>query len=145
MKWLTWVDVCKPISLAGFGLTTMEDTFNVLIAKQVTELYNQWGNAWAKLILSKQMNCGRFWSGEEIQYHLQRARGDMHWTLGNGEDIRVWKDKWIMEEPVAMYQWTMGMDKINENTVSDSIDQDGISKNGNVGRRRLGTLKRLRQ
>lgn len=49
------------------------------------------------------------------------------YKLGNGERIKVWEERWIMDKPLAMYPWIMDCNLINGVRMVDVAYEGGLS------------------
>lgn len=105
IHWLSWEALKESKWDGGLGFRDL-NAFNLaLLAKQVWRLLTQPNTLLARLLKAKYYprnnileakgaaNCSYTW--RSIVAAIPLINMGVRWRVGNGEDIRVWKDRWI--------------------------------------------------
>ncbi|KAI5000259.1 hypothetical protein ZWY2020_004848 [Hordeum vulgare] len=109
MAWVAWERLSLPKSRGGLGFRDMHAYNQALLAKQAWRLLTTPDSLCARLLKAKYFpngnlvdtvfpsNSSRVWKG--IEHGLALVKKGMIWRVGNGAQIRVWRDPWIPRGP----------------------------------------------
>jgi hypothetical protein len=105
-----WNIVCRPKDQGGLGIKVLELKNKCLLSKWLFKLINEEG-IWQELLRNKYLHSkclaevqakpldSPFWKG------LMRIKEDFlsrgSFTVGNGQDTRVWEDVWLGNKSLA--------------------------------------------
>ncbi|XP_026378367.1 uncharacterized protein LOC113272784 [Papaver somniferum] len=101
---LKWNKVCSPLSEGGLGIIRLEVVNKALIMKLFWKIQHG-TEEMSKFFQAKFQNK----KGERISYYnkssicqgikwvMEDVQEGTRWLVGNGENISVWKDKWIQD------------------------------------------------
>ncbi|KAI4988382.1 hypothetical protein ZWY2020_030012 [Hordeum vulgare] len=105
MAWVAWDKLILPKSQGGLGFRDMKAYNQALLAKQVWRLLMTPTSLCATLLHAKYYpngnlvdtvfigNASAVWRG--IEHGLELVKKGMLWRVGNGSNIRVWREPWI--------------------------------------------------
>lgn len=103
---VAWDDVCCSKERGGLGLRQARKQNEAFMMKLGWGLINRRNDLWVKLLREK-YGCGdgivpvmkdrklrsQIW--EEIQKNWEKTMKGVTWRLGDGENVRFWKDRWL--------------------------------------------------
>jgi hypothetical protein len=139
MAWLAWDKMILPKTHGGLGFRDMRMFNQPLLAKQAWRLIDNPESLCARLLKAKYYPSGNIldtvftgnvstvWQG--IEYGLVLLKKGMIWRVGNGRNIRAWRDPWIPKGPTFRPISEKG--ECRYNRVSDFLDVHG---SWNIGR-----------
>ncbi|KAI4969081.1 hypothetical protein ZWY2020_046411 [Hordeum vulgare] len=105
MAWMSWNKLLLPKSQGGLGFRDMRAYNQALLAKQMWRLLMSSNSLCASLLRAKYFpngnlvdtvftgNASAVWRG--LEHGLQLVKKGMLWRVGNGMNIKVWRDPWI--------------------------------------------------
>lgn len=105
IHWQKWSKMTKGKMEGGMGFRDIEKFNQALLAKNVWRFKENPDALWARIIKgiyfqSKELNLAKkgchpscFWSS--FLHGRDLVEDNACWKLGNGEQIRVWEDRWI--------------------------------------------------
>ncbi|KAJ3673051.1 hypothetical protein LUZ60_006425 [Juncus effusus] len=104
---VSWERICTPKENGGWGVKNIKEMNNTLLLKWLCKLkYNKEG-IWKKMIEGKygkwidfenwrnNQTDSFFW--KDMSEVASMFRASTNWSLGNGESINFWMDKWLHE------------------------------------------------
>ncbi|XP_026435849.1 uncharacterized protein LOC113333641 [Papaver somniferum] len=104
---ISWDQVCYHVEEGGIGIRKFEDINKALLMKLLWRILNS-NEEWARFFLAKykdKHDCwisyykqSSVWPG--IKWILQDFHEHTRWIVGNGDQIYVWRDNWILEQSI---------------------------------------------
>ncbi|XP_026383544.1 uncharacterized protein LOC113279042 [Papaver somniferum] len=101
-----WDNICVSKEEGGLGISKMEDVNKALLMKFLWKMLHS-KDVWEKKFLAKYMDKNgnwityykrsSVWPG--IKWVINDFKENTRWIVGTGENISLWNDKWIFEEP----------------------------------------------
>ncbi|KAK8677243.1 hypothetical protein V6N13_142791 [Hibiscus sabdariffa] len=79
---VTWLGACMSTSQGGLGLWVQVLRHKCKCSDDV-------------LLSLESRNCLRLWKGVSVLWEL--VRNDIVWSLGNGENVDLWRDVWLRD------------------------------------------------
>ena len=110
IAWVKWRMVCLPKDKGGLGIKDIKTFNTALLAKWRWEMFQQPGEPWARILVSKysgwrSLEEGKtgghdsiWWKDIVSTHNLQQNRALMReteWRLGCGDKCRFWEDCWV--------------------------------------------------
>ena len=105
MAWVGWKTMCKPKSQGGIGFRNLQAFNLALLAKQAWRILSNLGSLVARILKAKYFpfcdilyaNLGNSpsYTWRSIFSSLEVLRCGTRWSVGNGQLIHIWDDKWI--------------------------------------------------
>ncbi|KAL1192979.1 putative ribonuclease H protein [Cardamine amara subsp. amara] len=106
---IAWNKVCLPKKEGGLGIRKAKDMNKALLAKVGWRLLHDKDSLWAHVLQSKykvgytqniswtvpKSNWSSTWRSVGLGVR-EVILIDQSWVLGNGREIRLWKDKWLL-------------------------------------------------
>uniref|UniRef100_A0A453MYJ1 Reverse transcriptase zinc-binding domain-containing protein n=1 Tax=Aegilops tauschii subsp. strangulata TaxID=200361 RepID=A0A453MYJ1_AEGTS len=105
MAWMSWDRLRLPKPMGGMGFKDMRAFNQALLAKQAWHLIDTPDSLCARLMKARYYPSGQLlhtafsgngssvWKG--ILHGLDLLKRGVIWRVGNGADIRTWRDPWI--------------------------------------------------
>lgn len=105
LAWLSWDKMCLPKEKGGMGFRDLK-TFNLaLLAKQGWRLQTNSSSLFHRVYKAKyfprcdfidaNMGCQSSYAWRSLMAAQDLVRHGIRWQVGDGEQIQVWKDKWL--------------------------------------------------
>ena len=105
MTWVSWKKLCTPKDRGGMGFRDLKDFNLALLAKQGWRILKNQNSLVYRVFKAKYFAQCSFWEaqvGRRPSYawrSIMAAREVLErgskWSIGNGEQVRIWKDRWI--------------------------------------------------
>uniref|UniRef100_A0A453AS58 Reverse transcriptase zinc-binding domain-containing protein n=1 Tax=Aegilops tauschii subsp. strangulata TaxID=200361 RepID=A0A453AS58_AEGTS len=133
MAWKSWDKLRLPKPMGGMGFKDMRAYNQALLAKQVWRLIDSLDSLCARLMKARYYPSGQLldtsfsgngssvWKG--ILHGLDLLKKGVIWRVGNGADIRTWRDPWIPRPSTFRPITPKGNCRLNR--VADFIDDNG--------------------
>ena len=107
--WVSWRTMRKPKFMGGLGFRDIE-LFNLaLLSRQVWRLLQEPDTLSARVLKARYYSDGcledTVFSGyasptwQAIQYGLNLLKKGIIWRVGEGQNIHIWRDRWVPREP----------------------------------------------
>ena len=138
IHWKSWEDLCKPKEEGGMGFKDLVRFNEAMLAKQIWRLQTDRNSLLYKVFSIKYFPTGsvleaKSKKGSFAWQSILKARHviekGMLWRVGDGSQIRVFKDSWILGYfPTKAAPLTQEGDS----TVSSFIDQTTMDWNGQL-------------
>jgi hypothetical protein len=99
---VAWETVCKPKSKGGLGIRNLEIQNDALLLKYMDKFMNKGDIPWVDLMWHTHYQgkvphaspkVGSFW-WKDICSLFDQYRGIISCTVGSGNSVLLWKDKW---------------------------------------------------
>jgi hypothetical protein len=106
---VAWEKVCMPKDKGGLGILNLEIQNDTLLLKYMHKFMNKADVPWVDLIWHTHYNgkvphaapkAGSFW-WKDICSLFDQYRGIASCSIGSGNSVLLWKDKWLNEELLA--------------------------------------------
>uniref|UniRef100_A0A453E746 Uncharacterized protein n=1 Tax=Aegilops tauschii subsp. strangulata TaxID=200361 RepID=A0A453E746_AEGTS len=133
MAWMSWDKMKLPKSMGGMGFRDMRAFNQALLAKQAWRLLDTPTSLCARLLKAKYFPSGHLldivfpnsgsavWKG--VLHGLELLKKGIIWCVGDGAQIRTWRDPWIPRASSFRPVTPKGTCRFNR--VSDFLDADG--------------------
>lgn len=133
MAWLSWDKMRLPKTMGGLEFRDMRAFNQALLAKQAWRLIDTPDSLCARLLKSKYYPSGSLldtvfpnhgsavWKG--ILHGLELLKTGIIWRVGNGSNIRTWRDPWILR--ASSFRPITPKRTSRLNRVSDLLDGNG--------------------
>ena len=105
MAWVSWKKLCTPKERGGMGFRDLKDFNLALLAKQGWRILKNQSSLIHRVFKAKYFAQCSFWEaqvGRRPSYawrSIMAAREVLErgskWSIGNGEQVSIWKDRWI--------------------------------------------------
>ena len=107
-----WDKICQPVNKGGLGIRKTKDINCALQYKLLWKILAEPENCWVKVITGKYLKQtgildytrdrqkSSSWQWRNMTDLLNEFKKGLMWRVGNGENIRFWKDPWILEKPI---------------------------------------------
>lgn len=105
IHWMSWSKLCFSKAKGGMGFRDLSVFNKALLAKQVWRLWKTPDSFIAKIMKAKFFpDCSVLeaflgkkpsFAWRSIQSSSDLVREGLVWRVGNGKNIRIWKDRWI--------------------------------------------------
>lgn len=105
IHWKDWKSISKAKGRGGLGFKDFTVMNTSLLSKQVSKAIQNPQALWVQIlkglyfpnsdILKAQKKRGGSWGWHSILQGRDFLRAEGRWLVGNGKDIKVWKDKWL--------------------------------------------------
>ncbi|XP_026417291.1 uncharacterized protein LOC113312772 [Papaver somniferum] len=107
---IAWDKVCVPLEEGGLGIRKFEDINKALLMKLLWRILKS-NEDWANFFLAKYKDKNGLWISyykqssicPGIKWVLQDFEENTRWLVGNGEDISLWNDSWILDASISKY------------------------------------------
>lgn len=109
IHWMSWDKLCLPKTLGGIGFKDLDCFNQALLAKQGWKLLSQTDSILAKFMKSKYYLHSDFTDAligsrpsfvwRSIIHGRELLQRGLKWKVGDGNNTRVWLDKWV-DDPV---------------------------------------------
>jgi hypothetical protein len=131
--WIAWDIMLRPKDYGGMGFRDMRLFNQALLARQAWRLVQFPDTLCAQILKAKYYpngvlldtvftgNGSSTWHA--IEYGLELLKKGIIWRVGNGADIRVWRDPWIPRESGRLPRSVQGRCRFR--WVSDFLQADG--------------------
>jgi hypothetical protein len=131
MHWMRWDKVTRRKGQGGMGFRDLHLFNQALLARQAWRLIAYPNSLCARLLKAKYFpsseltdtafikNPSPCWQG--IMHGLELLKKGVVWRIGNGEQVRIWRDNWI---PRGDMKITANLTKSRLRRVSDLINQE---------------------
>jgi hypothetical protein len=105
VHWLSWDKITKSKNMGGMGFKDLRMFNQALLARQAWRLIQFPESLCARLLKAKYYPSGQLidtafsksvapcWQG--ISYGLELLKKGITWRIGDGTNIRIWRDNWI--------------------------------------------------
>ena len=105
MHWRAWIHLIKPKSQGGLGFHDLRLFNQALPARQAWRLLTNQESLCARVLKARYYPNGNLddtvfsggasatWKG--VEHGLQLLKTGLVWRVGNGNTIRIWRDRWI--------------------------------------------------
>nr|XP_023879969.1 uncharacterized protein LOC111992340 [Quercus suber] len=140
IHWKSWEILCKPKAEGGMGFKDLVRFNEAMLAKQIWRLQTDKNSLMFKVFSTKYFPTGSVFEakskkGSFAWQSILKARHvieeGMLWRVGDGSQIQVFKDSWILgcfpTKAVPLMQ-----DCVDDSTVSSFIDQTTMDWNGQM-------------
>jgi hypothetical protein len=103
--WISWEKITMPKANGGLGFRNFRVFNQALLARQAWRLLTKPNSLCARVLKAKYFpngalhdtvfapNASPSWQG--VQYGLELLKKGLVWRVGNGDQIRIWRDPWI--------------------------------------------------
>ena len=111
VHWMSWESMIKPKRGGCIGFKDMKLFNQALLARQAWRLILRPDSLCARVLKFKYYpygelldmvfatNASPVWRG--IEHGLELLKKGLVWRGGNGESIRIWRDKWLPHPPTG--------------------------------------------
>jgi hypothetical protein len=131
--WVAWDIMLRPKDYGGVGFRDMRLFNQALLARQAWRLIQYPNTLCAQLLKAKYYPSGSLidtvFTGNgsstwhAIEYGLELLKKGIIWRVGNGAQIRVWRDPWIPKQ--NSYKPRTPQGRCRYRWVSDFLDEHG--------------------
>lgn len=107
--WLAWPKILAHKTKGGLGFRDFRVFNQALLARQAWRLLIKPNSLCAQVLKARYYPDGRLedtvFSGnasstwQAIQYGLELLKKGIVWRVGDGQNIRIWRDRWVPREP----------------------------------------------
>ena len=103
--WMAWDKLIRPKNQGDLGFRDMRLLNQALLARKAWQLIDRPDSLCARLLKARYYrrgslldtgfagNASPVWKG--IEHGLESLKKGMIWRIGNGMNVRVWRDPWI--------------------------------------------------
>ncbi|KAK2435146.1 putative mitochondrial protein [Trifolium repens] len=139
IHWVNWKQICKNKKQGGLGFRSIRDFNEALLAKQAWQCITKPDTLLSKVLKAKyfpksdilhvkpSQNMSYTWNSILKASWILKKGG--LWKIGNGENINIWHDNWLPEQPGHKI-WSVASTVAPQKLVKDLILP--ISKNWNT-------------
>ncbi|XP_026459675.1 uncharacterized protein LOC113360377 [Papaver somniferum] len=107
---IAWDKICAPLEKGGLGIIKFEDINKALLMKLLSRILKS-NEDWAKILLAKYKDKNGHWISyykqssvwPGIKWILREFEENTRCLVGNGENISVWNDSWILDASINKY------------------------------------------
>ena len=113
IHWTKWSSLCLPKDLGGMGFKELQKFNDAMLAKQVWRLFEDKTSLFHKFFKAKFFPNGNIFDAKEdkgsfawrsILKSREVIKKGAHWRVGNGENILIYKDKWLPDPQYSKIQ-----------------------------------------
>ena len=108
IHWIAWRKLCQPKNKGGLGFRDLKKFNEALLAKQVWRLIHDTSSLFYRVFKAKFfphgsiLDCPTTTRGSYAWQSILKAREVISrgavWRVGNGENINIWRDRWLLED-----------------------------------------------
>nr|XP_040258536.1 uncharacterized protein LOC109764695 [Aegilops tauschii subsp. strangulata] len=131
--WLAWPKILAHKTQGGLGFRDFRAFNQALLARQAWRLLINPHSLCAQVLKARYYPEGRLedtvFSGnasptwQAIQYGLELLKKGLVWRVGDGRNIRIWRDRWIPREPSRQLITQQGTCRLRR--VAELLHEDG--------------------
>ncbi|QHO00044.1 uncharacterized protein DS421_13g403050 [Arachis hypogaea] len=113
--WISWKRMTKSKKDGGLGFRNLENQNIAYLAKQAWRLVKNPEVIWAKILKEMYFPDGNFWEAKakngdswvwrSLVEGKDFIRRNGRWSIGDGSNIDIWKDNWIIEGGSIKNYW----------------------------------------
>jgi hypothetical protein len=103
---LAWANICKPKSLGGIGIRSMEDMNNSLLARLGWKMVSNQPHLWVDSLRGKYLKHGvyfltapfnsvSFWLWKGLQKNRKVVEKGACISISSGQNVDIWNNPWI--------------------------------------------------
>ncbi|KAF3782671.1 putative ribonuclease H protein [Nymphaea thermarum] len=103
MHLVKWERLCLPLDEGGVGIRRLEDVNRAMLASRCCRLLiskDPWANIYKEKYLSSHSlwtlnrSSNPSWGWKGLRWGWSWLQNKVEWKVGNGDQIRLWKDRW---------------------------------------------------
>ena len=109
---MSWEKLCQPKEKGGMGFRDLKGFNKALLAKQWWRLQTNPHSLFARVFKAKYFHDSSFsqaklghdpsFAWKSIMSAQEVVKKGMRWRVGDGNDIKIWSDKWL--PPPSLYK-----------------------------------------
>lgn len=111
MHLINWNQVCESKDNGGLGLKKARTQNKALLTKRGWKMMTEHGSLWTSVLRDKYLTnhslltwptnraCSHTW--KSIIHTLPILKKGTKWTIGDGQNVSLWKDWWCGDEPLG--------------------------------------------
>lgn len=108
IAWVAWQKLCKSKEVGGLGFHDLEKFNQALLGKQAWRIWSSPDSLLAQILKHRYFKNGSFldssignrpsYAWRSILHGRELLQKGLLTSVGNGESIKVWQDKWILDK-----------------------------------------------